>query len=106
MENTRVLRENARKMCKYPYINDSVVDGLIKEKHFWKVPGTSTMICAIVLKNGYVVFDNAACIDARNFKPDMAEKISFSKARDQVFRLAAYAYCDERLAEQEGEHGA
>lgn len=95
MENTSTIRENARSQCKYPYINDEIVDGMIREKHFWLVPGTSTTICAIVLKNGYTVFDSAACIDSRNYQKEIAERLAFSKARDKVFRLAAFAYCDE-----------
>ena len=94
MENTRVIRENARNQCEYPAINDELVDGLIKEEHFWIVPGTTTTICAIVLKNGFVVLGASACVDARNFKREMGEKIAFSKARDKIFSLAAYAYCD------------
>lgn len=88
--------ENTRVQCKYPTINDELVDGLIKEEHFWNVPGTTTTICAIVLKNGFVVLGDSACVDARNFKREMGEKLAFAKARDKIFSLAAYAYCSEK----------
>lgn len=96
MGNTRLLRENARNQCKFPTINDEFVDSLIKEEHFWIVPGTTTTICAIVLKNGFVVLGESACVDERNFKREMGEKLAFSKARDKIFSLAAYAYCSEK----------
>lgn len=89
--NTSEIREEARKQAKFPFVEPSRVDELIERAEFYRVPGTGTMICCIVLKSGFTVVDHASCKDPRNFKEDLAKRLSFSKARDQIFALEAYA---------------
>ena len=69
--------------------------------HLWRgggqhhVEGTGTMVCTLILKNGFTVTDTSACVDVRNFQEEKGKEISFSKARDKVFHFLAFAYCDE-----------
>ena len=78
-ENANKVREEARATAKYAYISHDFVNSLIKEVKYFRVEGTTTLICAIVLKNGFVVHDSAACVDERNYKQDMAERISLAQ---------------------------
>lgn len=89
--NTSEIREEARKQAKFSFIEPSRVDALIDRVDFYRVPGTATMICCIVLKSGFTVVDHASCKDPRNFNEELAKSLSLSKARDQIFALEAYA---------------
>ena len=89
--NTSEIRNEARKLAKFPFVEPALVDELIDRVDFYRVPGTATMICTIVLKSGFTVVDHASCKDPRNFKEELAKSLSFSKARDQIFSLEAYA---------------
>lgn len=98
--NTQEIREEARKSCKYPVISPEAVDAMIDRADYHRVEGTGTMVCTLVLKNRFTVTDTAGCVDVRNFKEEMAKKISYSKARDRVFHFLAFAYCDEHYGDQ------
>lgn len=98
--STNDIRDEARKSCKYPVIRPEAVDAMIDRADYHRVEGTGTMVCTLILKNGFTVTDTAACVDVRNFKEEMAQKISYSKARDKVFHFLAFAYCDEHHGEQ------
>lgn len=98
--STNDIRDEARKSCKYPVISPEAVDAMIDRADYHHVEGTGTMVCTLILKNGFTVTDTAACVDVRNFKEEMAKKISYSKARDRVFHFLAFAYCDEHYGEQ------
>lgn len=89
--NTSEIRNEARKLAKFPFVDPALVDALIDRVDFYHVPGTATMICSIVLKSGFTVVDHASCKDPRNFNEEIAKNLSFSKARDQIFALEAYA---------------
>lgn len=89
--STSEIRDEARKQAKFPFIEPSRVDNLIDRTEFYRVPDTATMICSIVLKSGFTVVDHASCKDPRNFDEDLAKRLSFSKARDRIFALEAYA---------------
>lgn len=97
--STNDIRDEARKSCKYPVISPEAVDAMIDRADYHHVEGTGTMVCTLILKNGFTVTDTAACVDVRNFKEEMAKKISYSKARDRVFHFLAFAYCDEHYGE-------
>ena len=97
--NTSEIKEMARSQCKYPVISPEAVDAMIDHADYHRVPDTGTMVCALVLKNGFTVVDTAGCVDVRNYKEELAKKISYSKARDRVFHFLAFAYCDERYGE-------
>ena len=89
--NTSEIRNEARKLAKFPFVDPALVDELIDRVDFYRVPGTATMICSIILKSGFTVVDHASCKDPRNFDEDLAKRLSFSKARDRIFALEAYA---------------
>lgn len=94
--STAQIREEARASCKYPYIKPEIVDAMIDHADYWHVPNSGTMVCCITLKNGFTVVEHSDCIDKRNFKEDIAKRLSYSKARDLVFHYLAFAYLDER----------
>jgi hypothetical protein len=97
--NTSEIKEEARKSCKFPFINNETVDALIDRADYHHVKGTGTMVCSLVLKNRFTVTEIASCVDIRNFSEETAKKISYSKARDKVFQFVAFGFCSEHYGD-------
>lgn len=93
--STNDIRAEARAQAKYPYVKPEIVDDMIDRAEYWRVPDTTTIICCIVLKNGFTVEDCSSCIDPRNFNEDLGKRLAYSKARDKVFHFLAFACMDE-----------
>lgn len=74
------------------------IDALIKSEAYWVVPLTTTTICALTLKSGYVVVGKSACVEPSNFDADMGRKIAFDDARNQIWALEGYRLSARRAA--------
>ena len=53
--------------------------------------------CVLVLKNGFTVTGENACVSPENFDPELGRKLARQKAIDKVWELMGYAL-KERLA--------
>ena len=53
--------------------------------------------CVLVLKNGFKVTGENACVSPENFDPELGRKLARQKAIDKVWELMGYAL-KERLA--------
>lgn len=93
--STNDIRAEARYKAKYPYVKPEIVDNLIDRAEYWRVPGTTTIVCCLVLTNGFTVEDSSSCVDSRNFNEELGKRLAYSKARDKVFNFVAFAYMDE-----------
>jgi len=67
------------------------IDNAIEYPEYWVVPNTTTTVCALVLKNGYVVVGKSASISMENFDAELGKKIAFDNAREQIWALAGFA---------------
>lgn len=67
------------------------IDEAIEYPEYWRVPNTTTTVCALVLKNGYVVVGKSAAISMENFDEELGKKIAFDNAREQIWALAGFA---------------
>ncbi len=63
---------------------------------YWHVPGTTVVVCALRLANGYVVTGEAACIEPDNFDEALGRKIAYNKAREKIWAVEGYALCNVR----------
>lgn len=63
---------------------------------YWHVPGTTTVVCALSLTNGYVVIGEAACVEPSNFDEALGRKIAYNKAREKLWALEGYVLCNLR----------
>lgn len=53
--------------------------------------------CVLVLKNGFTVTGQSACVSAANYDPKIGEEIAYKNAFEQIWPLMGYALAD-RLA--------
>jgi hypothetical protein len=50
--------------------------------------------CVLVLKNGFTVTGQSACVSAENFDPKIGEEIAYKNAFEQIWPLMGYALAD------------
>ena len=94
--NTNQIREKARSQAKYQFVKPEIVDSMIDRSEFWRVPGTATTVCCIVLKNGFTVIGTASCVDVRNYDEKNTKELSYSKPPHEVFQYLALADLDQK----------
>lgn len=70
-------------------------------KEFPQVPALANLtICVLVLKNGFAVTGESACISPENFDLELGKKIARQKAKDKIYALEAYRLKSEGVASQ------
>lgn len=67
------------------YINDQIV-----KEAYLQVEGTTTTICYLTLKSGFVTIGESGCISPENFNEELGRKLAFQKAKDKIWELEGY----------------
>lgn len=73
-----------------PRLTPEQIDAVILGKTFTVLPSGKTMVCELILKNGFSVRGEASVVSRENFNQEIGEKISFKNARDKVWELEGY----------------
>ena len=75
-------------------LTPTLIDATIVYAEYFRVPNTTCTICALILKNGYVVVGKAAAISMENFDEEIGKQVAYSDAREQIWALEGYAIKD------------
>lgn len=70
------------------------VAALTKSEQFYHFPNTTTIVCALTLKNGYTVVGESACVSELNFDAQMGIRIARQEARGKAAAAIAYGMRD------------
>lgn len=62
----------------------------IADTRYIMVPGTTTMLCTLVLDNGFVVVGKSACIDAKEFNAETGKQVARDDAVRQLWPLFGF----------------
>ena len=73
-----------------PTVTVSDVQETIKKAQYHVLPGTTTTICELTLRNGFTVIGTSACASPENFNVALGEKYAFEKASEQIWQLEGY----------------
>jgi hypothetical protein len=73
-----------------PRLTPSDIDSVIVGEMYYVFPGTTLTVCALVLRNGYVVVGHSASVSKENFDENIGRKIARQEARDQIWMLEGY----------------
>lgn len=71
-------------------LNIEDIEGVIVSKSFTILPSGKTMICELILKNGFSVRGEASVVSLDNFVQEIGEKISYENAVDKVWQVEGY----------------
>jgi hypothetical protein len=73
-----------------PRLSPDKIDSVIKSCTYTVLPSGRTIICEMLLKNGYTVRGESTCVSIENFNQEIGKDIAFQDAREQIWPLEAY----------------
>lgn len=73
-----------------PRLSPADIDRVIVGHTFTVMPSGKAMVCEITLANGFTVRGESAVVSKENFRQDIGERISYARARDQIWLLEGY----------------
>ena len=90
MTEQEIEQEIQDKNLNAPRLTPDNIDSTIKNTEYFRVTNTTTTVCAMTLKNNYVVIGKSAAVSMENFDEELGKKIAFGDARDQIWALEGY----------------
>jgi hypothetical protein len=73
-----------------PRLRSSDIDEAIVWADYHVFAGTTVTVCALHLRNGFVVIGKSAAASAENFDPGIGQRIAYDDARNQIWALEGY----------------
>jgi hypothetical protein len=71
------------------------INSIIKYVDYWLVPGTTTIVCAMVLKNNFVVIGKAVADSRKSFYETIVKRMAYENAKQQIWELEYYLLKDK-----------
>lgn len=90
MSETEIENEIQAKGLNAPRLNPDMIDATIVSEQYHVFPGTTLTVCALTLRNGYIVTGESAAASAQNFDQAIGRKIARENARNKIWGLEGY----------------
>lgn len=74
-----------------PRLSPALIDAQIAKEDFYVFPGTTLTVCAMTLKNGFIVTGESAAASPENFDELIGRKIARDNARNKIWAFEGYA---------------
>lgn len=94
-----VEAEIQAKALNAPRLTPALIDATIVQEAFHVFPGTTMTVCALTLRNGFIVIGESAAASPANFDAALGQKIARENARNKIWAFEGYAL-RERLSAQ------
>ena len=73
-----------------PRLTPTLINEQIVSEAFYIFPGTTLTICALTLRNGFIVTGESASASPENFDEDIGRTIARDNARNKIWALEGY----------------
>src|ERR1700752_409558 len=73
-----------------PRLTPSLIDAQIVSEAYHVFPGTTMTVCALTLRNGFVVVGESAAASPENFDEAIGKRIARDNARNRIWALEGY----------------
>ncbi|WP_288990842.1 Gp49 family protein [uncultured Sphingopyxis sp.] len=73
-----------------PRLNPQMIDDAIQSEQYHVFAGTTLTVCALTLRNGYIVTGESAAASPDNFDKEIGRKIARENARNKIWALEGY----------------
>lgn len=90
VNNDEVGKELAAKGATGPRITPDMLVSLIVAEQYHHFEGTTVMVCALTLVNGYTVIGSAASASVDNFDEEIGKKVAKTEAINKIWPLEGY----------------
>lgn len=81
-----------------PRLTPDHIDDQIVKEDYHIFPGTTLTVCALTLRNGFIVTGESAAASPQNFDRYIGQKIARDMARNKIWALEGYLL-REKLAQ-------
>jgi Phage protein (N4 Gp49/phage Sf6 gene 66) family len=85
-----------------PRLTPQVIDHCIINEWYVVPPGTTMTICALYLRNGFIVVGESAAASPENFDEAIGRRIARENARAKIWALEGYLLKENLLRRSEG----
>lgn len=85
-----IEQEIQRKGLNAPRLNPDMIDAAIASEQYHVFPGTTMTVCALTLRNGYIVTGESAAASPENFDKEIGRRIARDNARNKIWALEGY----------------
>lgn len=99
-DEQQIENEIQAKGLNAPRLTPALIDEAIASEQYHVFPGTTLTVCALTLRNGYIVTGESAAASPSNFDKDIGRKIARDNARNKIWALEGYLL-RERLSNSE-----
>lgn len=89
-DESRIEAEIQAKGLNAPRLTPEHIDACITAEAFHVFPGTTLTVCALTLRNGFVVTGTSAAASPANFDPVIGQDIARRNARERIWELEGY----------------
>jgi hypothetical protein len=73
-----------------PRLSPDKIDATIISEDYHVFPGTTMTVCALKLRNGFVVIGESAAASPENFDEAIGRRIARDNARNKIWALEGY----------------
>src|SRR6185369_16932007 len=73
-----------------PRLTPELIDAAILSEDYWIVPDSTMTVCALRLRNGFIVIGESAAASPENFDKTMGQRIARDNARNKIWALEGY----------------
>lgn len=73
-----------------PRLNPTMIDATIAAEDYHVFPGTTLTVCALTLRNGFIVVGESAAASPENFNAELGRKIARDNARNKIWAFEGY----------------
>lgn len=94
MSEHEIEKEIQDKGLTAPRLTPADIDSTIVSESFTVLPSGKAMVCELILRNGFSVRGESACVSKENFNEEIGRKISYEDARNKVWMLEGYLLQD------------
>lgn len=73
-----------------PRLTPALIDAQIVGEAYHVFPGTTMTVCALTLRNGFIVIGESAAASPENFDAAIGQRIARDNARNRIWALEGY----------------
>lgn len=95
-----IEKEIQAKGLNAPRLNPTMIDATIVSEAYHIFPATTLTVCALTLRNGYIVTGESAAASPENFNEELGRKIARDNARNKIWALEGYLLREKLSATQ------
>ncbi len=89
-DEQKIESEIQAKGLNAPRLTPALIDETIVSEQYHVFPGTTLTVCALTLRNGFVVTGESAAASPENFDQEIGRKIARENARNKIWALEGY----------------